>query len=64
MTAMIKAPLLATALLASASTAALAEFRWDTGNGGSIQFYGQFDPAYLSFDDGVSTTSELVDNTN
>lgn len=55
---------LTTLVAASAATQASAEFRYDTGNGGSILVYGQFDPAYLSFDDGVSTASEIVDNTN
>lgn len=47
-----------------AGTPALAEFKYDNNSGGSVRLYGQFDPAYLSFDDGVSTTSEIVDNTN
>ena len=45
-------------------SAALSEFRYDTANGGEMLFYGQLDPAYLAFDDGVSTTSNIVDNTN
>lgn len=55
---------LTTLVVASAATNATAEFRYETGNGGHILVYGQFDPAYLSFDDGVSTTSDIVDNTN
>lgn len=51
-------------LVAVAGAPALAEFKYDNSSGGSVRLYGQFDPAYLSFDDGVSTTSEIVDNTN
>jgi hypothetical protein len=41
---------------------AAAEFRFDNDSGGYALFYGQFNPAYLSFDDGVSTFDEVVDN--
>ncbi|MBK5927533.1 hypothetical protein [Rhodobaculum claviforme] len=33
-------------------------------SGGEVVFYGQFNPAFQSFDDGVGTTSGLVDNGN
>ncbi|MEP3333772.1 porin [Sedimentitalea sp.] len=48
-------------LLPLANTAA-AEMKYENGNGGSVLLYGQLDPAYLSFDDGVETTSDFVDN--
>ena len=51
-------------LTAVAATKASAELRYETGDGGYMLLYGQFDPAHLSFDDGVSTTSEIADNTN
>ena len=51
-------------LTAVAATKASAELRYETGDGGYMLLYGQFDPAHLSFDDGVSTTSETADNTN
>lgn len=51
-------------LAAMTATQAAAELRYDTGNGAYALVYGQFVPAYLSFDDGVSTTSDIVDNTN
>lgn len=47
-------------LLAGPATAGPA---YDTASGGTFQYYGQFNPAYLSFDDGATTTSELADNT-
>ncbi len=54
-----------TAFLAAVAAAkASAELRYETGEGGYMLAYGQFDPAYLSVDDGVSTTNEIVDNTN
>lgn len=63
MTRKFHAPVLA-ALLASVAVPAVAEFKYTLSNGATLRFYGQFDPAYLSFDDGVSTTDKLVDNTN
>jgi hypothetical protein len=33
-------------------------------SGGVLNFYGQFNPAYQSFDDGVVTTRNIVDNGN
>jgi len=35
---------------------------YDTGTGGVFRYYGHLNPAFLSFDDGVSTTEELADN--
>lgn len=43
---------------------AAAEMKYENGSGGSVLLYGQIDPGYLSFNDGVSTTSELVDNSS
>lgn len=51
-------------LMASTALPAAAEFSFDNNSGGTVRLYGQFNPAYLSFDDGQSTTSEIVDNTN
>ena len=51
-------------VLAGVGSPAFAEFRYENGSGGSATFYGQFSPAYLSFDDGESTTDEIVDNSN
>jgi hypothetical protein len=51
-------------IAASLAVPAAAEMKFDNGSGGSVLLYGQLDPAYLSFDDGVSSTSEVVDNTN
>ena len=55
---------LATVLGVACASQAVAEFKYETRNGGTTLIYGQFDPGHLSFDDGVSTTSEIVDNTN
>ena len=55
---------LTTILGGISATQVMAEISDETSNGGSTLVYGQFDPAYLSFDDGVSTTSEIADNTN
>jgi hypothetical protein len=52
------------AIAASLAMPAVAEMKFENGTGGSVLLYGQFDPAYLSFDDGVSSTSEIVDNSS
>ncbi len=52
------------AIAASLAVPAAAEMKFDNDSGGSVLLYGQFDPAYLSFDDGVTSTGEVVDNTN
>ncbi len=57
-------PLIVAAITAGAAVPAAAQLRYENGNGGSALFYGQFDPAYLTFDDGVSSTGKLVDNVN
>jgi hypothetical protein len=50
------------ALTVGVAAPALAEIKYENASGGSVQFYGQFSPAYISVDDGVSSTSEAVDN--
>lgn len=52
------------ALAASLALPAAAEMKFDNGSGGSVLLYGQLNPAYLSFDDGVSSTSAVVDNSH
>jgi porin-like protein len=61
-----KRTLFTTLIAATAAIAApaLAELRYENGTGGSAVFYGQFNPAYQSVDDGFSRKSTLVDNTN
>ncbi len=44
------------------TTAAQAEFRYDTGNGGNVLIYGHLNPALQSFDDGASTKNTVVDS--
>jgi hypothetical protein len=41
-----------------------AELKYENVEGGSALIYGQFNPAFLTFDDGVSTTGNGVDNGN
>ncbi|PCH75354.1 MAG: porin [Rhodobacteraceae bacterium] len=64
MTRSITSKLALFAVAAGFAMPAAAEMKFENGSGGSVLLYGQFDPGYLSFDDGVTTTSELVDNTN
>jgi Gram-negative porin len=52
------------ALLTTLAMPAAAQLKYENSSGGSALFYGQFDPAFVNFDDGVSSTGELVDNTN
>lgn len=47
---------------ASAAQMAFADLRYENDSGGSTLLYGQFSPAYLHFDDGVSSTGTVVDN--
>ena len=56
--------LLSGALFLAHAPQANADMTVDVGTNATATFYGQFDPAYLSFDDGVSRESEIVDNTN
>lgn len=55
---------LAGACLVAVGFPAAAELRWDNASGGSVQLYGQFNPAGQYVDDGVASYSELVDNAN
>ncbi|TMV06578.1 porin [Ruegeria sediminis] len=41
---------------------AFAELKFDTKFGGHVSFYGQFDPALISVDDGQQTNTRLLDN--
>lgn len=41
-----------------------APFTYSNSSGGSVQFYGQFSPTYLHFDDGSKSHDELADNSN
>lgn len=45
------------------ATAAGAQ-TFDNDSGGSVRFYGQVSPSYLSFDDGAQSTGNFVDNAN
>ena len=60
----ITASLAATAICTVAANTALAGPTYENASGGSFTFYGQFDPAFVTFDDGVSTYDELVDNSS
>ncbi len=52
----------AAVLTAGLAGPALAGTAHDLGAGGSFTFYGQLTPTYQSFDDGVNSSNELVDN--
>lgn len=52
------------AVLLGLGAPAVAQMKFENDSGGSALLYGQLDPAYLSFDDGVSKTSDVVDNTH
>lgn len=49
-------------ILFCATSAGAQTFENDTG--GSVRFYGQVSPSYLSFDDGGLSTGNFVDNAN
>lgn len=50
--------------LAVIATSASAELKYQNDTGGSVELYGQLNPAYLSFDDGQETTDALTDSTH
>ena len=50
------------ALLGLSALPAAAELKYSNATGGTVTLYGQFSPAYLSFDDGVASYGDLVDN--
>lgn len=56
--------LVAVGMTAMITVPASAELRFDNNSGGYTLLYGQLDPAYLSFDDGVNRKGTIVDNTN
>lgn len=49
-------------VLLGASSASAQSFENETG--GTVRFYGQVSPSYLSFDDGKTSTGNFVDNAN
>lgn len=53
-------PLASTATVLAAP--ALADFTYDFGNDSAVTFYGQFNPAIISLDDGQETETNLLDN--
>lgn len=57
-------PLVAATIATGLAAPAAAEMKYENASGGSTLFYGQFDPTYQSFDDGVSSYGNLADNTN
>lgn len=60
-------PRASAAVLAAAfttATPAVADLTYENGTGGSAVFYGQLNPGYQSFDDGVQSYDAIVDNSN
>ena len=51
-----------TALVAGLGAPAFAGPTYENASGGTFRFYGQFNPAYQSFDDGVESYDALVDS--
>jgi predicted porin len=45
-------------------SAAASAQTYENDTGGSVRFYGQFSPTWLSFNDGQETTDTLADNAN
>lgn len=52
----------AAALAAAIASPAVAGPTYENSTGGSFSWYGQFDPSFQSYDDGVETYNRLVDN--
>ena len=53
---------LTTSFLTLLGGTAIAGPVYETGSGGTFEYYGQFNPSFLSFDDGTTTTEEFADN--
>lgn len=53
-----------TPVLCAGAVSAQDLFTYSNGAGGSVQFYGQFSPSYLHFEDGSKSYDELADNNN
>ncbi|TDK49814.1 porin [Antarcticimicrobium luteum] len=64
MTEILRATAAAALMAAGAVGPALAGPTYENASGGSFTFYGQFNPSYLSVDDGVNSHNEIVDNVN
>ncbi len=62
MTRILKSSAISVFALAAVAAPAWAELKYDNNSGGSVLLYGQFSPAFQWVDDGVDTSSELVDN--
>ncbi len=52
----------AVALTIVTPAVASADITYDTASGGTFTVYGQFNPSYTSFDDGVTSTGQVADN--
>lgn len=62
MSAHTKVLTIATLGLISLQTQTFAGPVYETGSGGTFTYYGQFNPAFTSFDDGQETTDQFADN--
>ncbi len=60
----IMAGLTATGICTVMAQAATTGPTYENASGGSFTFYGQFNPAFISFDGGLSSNDEFADNTS
>lgn len=50
------------AVFALSAVPAAAELKYANTTGGTVKLYGQLSPSYLTFDDGIASYGDLVDN--
>lgn len=60
----LRTSIISAAVVGAAALPAQAELKYDNNSGGSVTIYGQFNPTFQSVDDGVTSTSNLVDNSH
>lgn len=62
MTAFLRTSIVSAAVAGCVVLPVQAEMKYDNESGGFVKLYGQFNPAFQSVDDGVSSTNTLVDS--
>jgi len=62
MTVNIRLTSITAILAATTAIPAVADLKYENNSGGSIELYGQFNPALISVDDGQDTDTRVLDN--
>ena len=62
MNSFLRTTIVSVGWIGTAALPVAAEFKYENNTGGHVSIYGQFNPAYQSVDDGISSTDTLVDS--